>query len=114
MFVDVDVELAPGAAAAAAGLLLGRERLGLVSGFPRQIAIGVAERLVVPWIHVLLLGYLPMDRMRRSSHRRTAPRAASGSWRAATPITRSVAMAPHRCRATTGRACRVPFAGPAG
>lgn len=78
MFVDVDVELAPDAAAAAAGLLLGQDRLGMVSGFPRQVAVGVAERLIVPWIHVLLLGYLPMDRMRRSSQ--PAYGAACGQW----------------------------------
>ena len=78
MFVDVDVELAPQAAAFAAGRLLGDPRLGMVSGFPREITSSVAEQLVVPWIHVLLLGYLPMDRMRRSTS--PAYGAACGQW----------------------------------
>lgn len=78
MFVDADVVLAPAAATLAAGRLLGDARLGMVSGFPREIAVSVAERLVIPWIHVLLLGYLPMAVMRR----RTAPAyaAACGQW----------------------------------
>jgi Glycosyltransferase like family 2 len=78
MFVDADVHLSPGAAAAAAALLLSDTRHGMVSGFPQQQTVSLAERLVVPWIHVLLLGYLPMQRMRRS----TAPSyaAACGQW----------------------------------
>ena len=78
MFVDVDVALAPDAAATAAGLLLSDPRLGMVSGFPRELAVSVAERLVVPFIHVLLVGYLPMDRMRRSTS--PAYGAACGQW----------------------------------
>lgn len=89
MFVDADVRLAPRAAACAAGFLLAGDAavradriqgkgLGMVSGFPREIAVGLAERLVIPWIHILLLGYLPMDRMRRSSS--PAYAAACGQW----------------------------------
>ncbi len=78
MFVDADVALSPDAAARAAGRLLAVPTLGMVSGFPRETTVGLAEQLVIPWIHVLLLGYLPMDRMRRS----TAPGygAACGQW----------------------------------
>ncbi len=78
MFVDADVRLAPTAAANAAAMLLADARHGMVSGFPRQQNLSLAEQLVVPWIHVLLLGYLPMDRMRRT----TAPAyaAACGQW----------------------------------
>ncbi len=78
MFVDVDVELEPRAAALAAGHLLADPGLGMVSGFPRELTLGFAERLVIPWIHVLLLGYLPMRRMRRSSA--PAYAAACGQW----------------------------------
>ena len=78
MFVDVDVRLAPRAAADAAARLLADPSLGMVSGFPRELAISLGERLVIPWIHVLLLGYLPMARMRAS----VAPAygAACGQW----------------------------------
>jgi hypothetical protein len=38
----------------------------LVSGFPRQITVTVLERLLIPLIHFVLLGYLPIFFMRRS------------------------------------------------
>ena len=78
MFIDADLLLAPEAAALAAGFLLADERRGMVSGFPREVAVSWAEKLVIPWIHVLLLGYLPMDRMRRSNS--PAYAAACGQW----------------------------------
>lgn len=78
MFIDADVRLAPEAASRAAGFLLRKPRLGLVSGFPRETTGSIGEHLVIPWIHVLLLGYLPMDFMRRS--RRAAFGAGCGQW----------------------------------
>ncbi len=78
VFVDADVHLAPEAVGRAAGLLLADARLGMVSGFPRQLTGSWAERLVVPWIHLLLLGYLPMARMRQSTSPSYA--AACGQW----------------------------------
>lgn len=64
LFVDADIRLAPEAAARLAGALLRSPALGLLSAFPRQRTGGWAEHLVVPWIHVLLLGYLPFAFMR--------------------------------------------------
>lgn len=64
LFIDADVRLAPKAAGAAAGFLLSRD-IGLASGFPRQLTEGAAERLMIPLIHLLLLGYLPVALMRR-------------------------------------------------
>ena len=64
-FIDADVRLAPGALAPMAALL--RERgLGLASGFPRERAGTWGEILLIPLIHVLLLGYLPIARSRSS------------------------------------------------
>ncbi len=63
LFIDADVRLAPGAVARlAAGLRA--ERLALASGFPRELAASLGETLLVPLIHVLLLGYLPFALMR--------------------------------------------------
>jgi hypothetical protein len=57
-FIDADVRLAPdGLARLAAGLERGR--LDLHSAFPRQETGALGEALLVPQIHVLLLGYLP-------------------------------------------------------
>ncbi len=64
LFQDADVCLSPDAAARAAGFLMRRPDLGLVSGFPRELTGSLPEHLVVPQIHVLLLGYLPMGMMR--------------------------------------------------
>jgi hypothetical protein len=65
VFIDADVRLAPDALARIAGLLE-RNRLALASGFPRQEAGTLFEALIVPLIHVLLLGYLPIWLARRS------------------------------------------------
>lgn len=65
LFQDADVRLAPDAARLTCGALLSG-RHGLVSGFPLQETGTLAEALVIPLIHVLLLGYLPMLGMRRS------------------------------------------------
>ena len=59
VFVDADVRLRPAALARLAAALRQR-RLDLASGFPRQATETLAETLVIPQIHVLLLGYLPL------------------------------------------------------
>jgi len=65
LFIDADVRLAPDAVARlAAGLRA--EDAGLASAFPRELALTWGEMLLVPLIHVLLLGYLPLAQMRRS------------------------------------------------
>jgi hypothetical protein len=64
LFVDADVRLAPDAAARLAAFLEA-SGAGLVSGFPRQETKTLGEKLVIPFIHVLLLGYLPVFLMRR-------------------------------------------------
>ena len=73
LFVDADVRLAPDAAARLAGCLEDR-RLDLVSGFPRQITGTLAEKVAIPQIMVLLLGYLPLPMARLSN----APSLAAG------------------------------------
>lgn len=65
VFLDADVRLAPDALERLAGTFED-DRLDLLSGVPRQETGSLVEKLVVPFIHVLLLGYLPMPGMRRS------------------------------------------------
>lgn len=74
LFVDADVQLSvdalarllaehrPGRVAGEVG-----GRVALLSGFPNQITVSLAEKLLIPMMHFVLLGYLPLDRM-RSSH----------------------------------------------
>jgi hypothetical protein len=65
VFIDADVRLEPDALARmTAGLE--RWRVDLLSGFPRQETVGWLERLVIPLMHFILVGFLPIRRMRRS------------------------------------------------
>jgi hypothetical protein len=65
VFVDADVRLAPDALSRMAGVMQRHPELGMASGFPRQIVVTWSEQLLLPLIHVLLLGYLPMALMKR-------------------------------------------------
>jgi hypothetical protein len=63
LFIDADVRLArEGAARLAAALTT--SGADLVSGVPRQIMGSFAERLLIPMINTLILGYLPVPLMR--------------------------------------------------
>jgi hypothetical protein len=66
-FLDADVRLAPDGLARMVAFL---ETSGadLVSGIPRQETGTLLERLVIPLIHFVLLGFLPLWRMRRRRH----------------------------------------------
>ena len=63
LFLDVDVSLAPDAINRSLAYL-DISRADLVSGFPKQITHSFLEWLVLPLIHYLLLGYLPIHRSR--------------------------------------------------
>jgi hypothetical protein len=67
LFMDADVRLEPGALARLASFLE-NSPAALASGIPRQEAVTFVEQLLLPLIHFLLLGFLPIERMRRSSH----------------------------------------------
>ncbi|VTS05019.1 glycosyltransferase [Tuwongella immobilis] len=65
VFVDADVRLAPDGLRRLAAFQH-RTQAGLVSGIPRQETGSLLERLVLPLIHFLLLGFLPMIGMKIS------------------------------------------------
>ncbi|GJE56027.1 MULTISPECIES: glycosyltransferase [Methylobacterium] len=64
LFIDADVTLGPNAAAALSAHAA-RTGAALVSGVPRQAMQTLGERLTVPAITFLLLGFLPVPLMRR-------------------------------------------------
>ncbi len=66
MFMDADVRLEGDAIAR---IVTGLDQSGaaMLSGIPRQITHTMAERLIVPLIHFVLVGFLPMFAMRRSA-----------------------------------------------
>jgi len=65
VFIDADVRLAPDALARMAGFM-DQSRAELASGVPRQELDTFSERLLIPLIHFILLGFLPMRAMRRT------------------------------------------------
>lgn len=64
MFLDADVRLAPGAVGRASAALAASDA-DLISGFPRQLTGSLAERMLIPLIHFVLLGFLSLRHMRR-------------------------------------------------
>jgi len=69
LFTDADVRFAPHAVAL--GLQCAQDSdSDLVSTFPRQMCGSVGEAMVVPLIHFMLLGYLPMALMRSDARLR--------------------------------------------
>lgn len=65
VFLDADVRLERDGVARAVRFLVD-SGADLCSGFPRQETGSLVERLVIPMMHVLLLGYLPLIGMRLS------------------------------------------------
>ena len=63
VFLDVDVAAAPDAIARAVAFL-DDSGAGLVSGFPRQQTSCLLDWLLLPLIHFILLGFLPLARSR--------------------------------------------------
>ena len=66
-WMDADVRLAPDALARMATWMHDHPNVGLLSGFPRQEMGTFLERLLIPLIHFVLLGFLPLARMRAST-----------------------------------------------
>lgn len=67
VFLDADVRLEVDGLGRLA-TFLHTSGADLVSGIPRQEMGTLLERLLIPLIHFILLGFLPMARMRRSRH----------------------------------------------
>ncbi len=65
LFLDADVRLSHDAISRCVSEQA-RRRSPLVSGFPLQETGTLAEKLLIPLMHYVLLGYLPIDRMRSS------------------------------------------------
>lgn len=64
VFLDADVRLASDALVRMAGFMAARGDVALASGVPRQELGTFSERLLIPLVHFVLLGYLPMFMMR--------------------------------------------------
>lgn len=60
LFLDADVRVFPDSLNRLATWMNDNPAVDLASGVPRQIVCGVLERLLIPLIHLVLFGYLPM------------------------------------------------------
>lgn len=67
VFLDADVELEVDALQRICGALES-SNAALLSGFPRQITVTFLERLLIPLVPFVLLGFLPIPLMRRSKN----------------------------------------------
>ena len=65
-FVDADVRLEPEALRRMVSFLT-KDSRDLVSGFPRQVTGSWMEWMLLPLIHFVLLGFLPLGKMRRGT-----------------------------------------------
>ena len=65
VFIDADVRLAPDALARMSAFM---EATGadLASGIPHQETHGLLEKLLIPLIHFIMLGFMPIPSMRRT------------------------------------------------
>ena len=65
LFLDADVRLSKDAVSRCVAEQM-RRQAPLISGFPMQETGTLAEKILIPLMHYVLLGYLPIDRMRSS------------------------------------------------
>lgn len=66
LFLDADVHVEAAALSRIMAQMLDRP-VSLLSGFPRQVTGTFSEQLLIPMMHIVLLGYLPIERMRASN-----------------------------------------------
>ena len=63
LFIDADVHVQPNCVYHLTQIVQERD-VDLLSGFPKQILGTLSERLLIPMMYYVLLGYLPLDQMR--------------------------------------------------
>jgi hypothetical protein len=66
LFLDADVRVEPWALARCVAARR-KSSASLLSGFPRQITVGFMEKMLLPLINFVLLGFLPMGKMRKTT-----------------------------------------------
>jgi len=74
LFTDADTVHSPGALSAAVAMALGA-RADLLSAWPRLITLTLGERLIIPVLHIIALGWFPLAAIRfLQAHPRVAAR----------------------------------------
>ena len=71
-FLDADVRVSRPDSLARLAAFVEQSGAALVSGVPREETYGLMEKLIIPLIHFVLLGFLSLDRMRAGTDPRFA------------------------------------------
>jgi hypothetical protein len=72
VFMDADVRVSRPDSLARLAAFADQSGAALISGVPRERTYGLIEKLIIPLIHFVLLGFLPIERMRKSTDPRFA------------------------------------------
>lgn len=72
VFMDADVRVTRPDSLARLAYFIASSEAAFVSGVPREETVTFMERLIIPLIHFVLLGFLPLERMRKSTDPRFA------------------------------------------
>lgn len=72
VFMDADVRVSLPDSLARLAQFVEQSDAALVSGVPLEETRGFTEKLIIPLIHFVLLGFLPLERMRKSTDPRFA------------------------------------------
>ncbi len=72
IFMDADVRVSRPGSLARLAVFVDERGASLVSGVPRQETLTLMEQLIIPLIHFVLLGFLPLSRMRAGCDQRFA------------------------------------------
>lgn len=72
VFIDADVRVSRPDSLARLAEFVEQSGAALVSGVPREATRGLMEQLIIPLIHFVLLGFLPLKRMRSGTDPRFA------------------------------------------
>jgi len=72
IFMDADVRVSRADSVARLAAFVEQSGAGLVSGVPREETRSLMEKLIIPLIHFVLLGFLPLQRMRAGTDPRFA------------------------------------------
>ena len=70
--MDADVRISRPDSLGRLASFMDQSRAALVSGVPHEETRGLTEKLIIPLIHFVLLGFLPLERMRKSTDPRFA------------------------------------------
>ena len=105
VFMDADVRVSRPKSLARLAAFVEQSGAALVSGIPREETFGLLEKLIIPLIHFVLLGFLSLDRMRAGTVRALRALAAKSSPSTVTLMSGGRSCGNRGSHARCARAC---------